>query len=134
MARDRAGVDARRPSRLDDSRNPPDLGIAEVVVDLTGDPPVVRVCGEIDLYTRWVFEDALEECVGAAGREIVVDLEAVEFIDTGSLSLMGELARRLRADGRGLVLRRPRRFVLKLLEILALDQDLRIDPGEHHPA
>ena len=51
-----------------------------VVVDLTANPPVVTVWGEVDLATVAAFREALSEAIEAGRDEIVVDLNHVTFM------------------------------------------------------
>lgn len=109
---------------------PANLGIAQVSLERNGAVIDLRVDGEIDLYTRDLLRDALDQCVASTAERIVVDLEAVQFVDTGALSLLEEYARVLDGNSRALVVRRPRPFTLKLMAILSLDDRLRIEPDD----
>lgn len=116
------------PEDLDARR--PDLGVADVSIDRSGGDTVIRVVGEIDLYTRDLLRDVLDECVASRAERIVVDLGAAQFIDTGGLSLMERYARKLDDSGRVLVVRGAGDFTLKLMEILSLDGSLRVEPDD----
>lgn len=118
-----------RPSK-DVEGHRADLGVAEVFIDRTGEATVVRVSGEIDLYTRDLLRDVLDECVASLAQRIVVDLRSAQFIDTGGLSLMEEYARKLDDDDRTLSVRGAGDFTLKLMEILSIDGRLHIEPDD----
>ena len=51
-----------------------------VAVDVSTDPPVVTVWGEVDLATVAAFRDALSEAIETGRDEIVVDLNHVTFM------------------------------------------------------
>ncbi len=106
------------------------VGVAEVSVDRTHEATVIRVAGEIDLYTRDLLRAVLDECVASRAERIVIDLGAAQFIDTGGLSLMEQYARKLDDDDRVLMIRGAGDFTLKLMEILSIDGRLRIERDE----
>jgi anti-sigma B factor antagonist len=61
---------------------------------------VVAVGGEIDVYTAPKLRDCITELVGAGTYDIVIDLEAVEFLDSTGLGVLVGIYHRLRArDG-----------------------------------
>lgn len=64
---------------------------------------VVVVLGEHDLSNAWVLRDELT-AQAAAGRDVVLDLSAAEFVDSTALHAVHEFARRLHEAGRRLVL------------------------------
>lgn len=107
-----------------------DLGVADVTIDLRGETAVVRVSGEIDLYTRGLLRDVLDECVASLASRVVVDLRAAHFIDTGGLSLMEQYARKLDDDNRTLSVSGAGDFTLKLMEILSIDGRLRVESDD----
>ena len=47
---------------------------------------IVSVGGEIDVYTAPKLRDCITELVGAGTYDIVIDLEAVEFLDSTGLA------------------------------------------------
>jgi anti-sigma B factor antagonist len=76
-------------------------------VDLTlttreaaGGRTVVEVGGEIDVYTAPKLRDKITELVGSGQRALLIDLEAVEFLDSTGLGvLVGGLKKARAADG-----------------------------------
>ncbi len=56
---------------------------------------VVAVSGEIDLYTSGRLREALDDLDIASVRRLVIDLSAVDFIDSTGLGLLVATARRL---------------------------------------
>lgn len=59
----------------------------QVHLEQSGDVPVVRVVGEVDLATAPGLRDRLAE-VPAGARKVVVDLSAVTFLDSSGLSVL----------------------------------------------
>ena len=60
-------------------------------------------------------------------KAVIIDLAAVEFIDSAGLRGLVEAFHLLEADEVELTLRRPNRIVSRLLEITALDTVLPIE-------
>jgi anti-sigma B factor antagonist len=85
-------------------------------------PPhtVLAVKGEVDVYTAPRLRERLVELVSQGHRQLVVDLEGVEFLDSTGLGvLVGGLKRVRSHDGDlGLVCTQSR--ILKVFEITGL--------------
>jgi anti-sigma B factor antagonist len=97
-------------------------------VEVDEDARVARLRGELDLSTKETFADALEPLV-AAGGDVVVDMEDVTFVDSTGLHGLLSVAEALGPDRR-LTLRRPRRTLVRLLEISGLEGRFDIvEPG-----
>ena len=91
----------------------------------------VRVEGEIDRSNREVFEGALSEQGDGAPR--VLDLSAVEFMDSGALAALIVAADLRTPDRPILVVASP--FVRRLLRITGLDrhEGIEVDAGPSKP-
>ncbi len=85
-------------------------------------PPVVRVRGEVDLYTAPLMEQQLQQLVADGAREIVVDLAKVTFLDAAGLGALVRTMSRLRRRHGGMQVRSPSPRVQKTFEITGLDQ------------
>lgn len=82
--------------------------------------------GEVDIYTAPQLRAKLAELVDQGKHQIVVDLDAVNFLDSSGLGLLVGGLKRLRSqDGDlGLVCNQPR--ILKWFEITGLTQVFNI--------
>lgn len=60
-----------------------------------GDSTVVEVAGEIDITTAPQFRARLIELIGGGCRSLVIDLTAVDFIDSTGLGALIGARRRL---------------------------------------
>ncbi|MGK2948473.1 MAG: STAS domain-containing protein [Acidimicrobiales bacterium] len=89
-----------------------------------GDPPVVEVAGEVDLATAGELAAALEPLLATGDGPIVLDVGGVTFIDSSGLAVLAQAA----ASGRTLVLRRPSKIVVRVIETTGLDQVLTLEP------
>jgi anti-sigma B factor antagonist len=87
---------------------------------------VIVVAGEIHVSTAPEFSRLLNEAIGQGKTQVVLDLSAVEFIDSTGLSvLLNGLRRLTRAGGRmALVCTNP--TVLRLFVITRLDSTFQI--------
>ena len=95
-----------------------------------GDSVVLRLHGELDMATSPALDRALTAAFDGAGSSVVVDLARLTFMDSTGIAVL--LGARRRADeiGRSLVVRSPRRPVLKAFRLTGVDQILSIDPDE----
>jgi anti-sigma B factor antagonist len=90
---------------------------------------VINVSGEIHVQTAPRFAQRLSEAIDKGNTTIVLDLSAVEFIDSTGLSvLLSGLRQVVAAQGRmALVCANP--TVLRLFQITSLDETFDIFPG-----
>jgi anti-sigma B factor antagonist len=95
----------------------------EVHLEQSGETPVVRVVGEVDIATAPSLRERLEQVLAPA-RRVVVDLSEVTFLDSTGLSVLVGAWKRLSGEGLEgdlrLVVVRP--TIQKVLEITGLDQ------------
>jgi anti-sigma B factor antagonist len=76
----------------DDARRP-DQPVAEIA--RRGEAIVVRLAGELDLYNAPVVRETLVGLAAERPGRLVVDLEAVEFLDSTALGVLVETRARL---------------------------------------
>jgi anti-sigma B factor antagonist len=89
---------------------------------------VVHVAGEVDLDVRAELERMLAQA-GAGGRDVVVDMSSVTFIDSAGLHALVTARRSQIAAGRSFVLRNPSSSVRAMLRIAGLEESFPLDPG-----
>lgn len=95
-------------------------GFAVEVVDDT-----IRISGDLDAQTAGHLNEVIASQLAAGRDEIVLDLAALQFLDSSGLRSM-VLARG--ADGTGrVVLRSPSTSVMRLLEITGLAEVFDIE-------
>jgi anti-sigma B factor antagonist len=97
----------------------------------SGDGQVrLEVEGEVD---RAVAPQLLDSvlCAGLAydHHHIVVDLAAVTFMDSAGLSALAEADRRLREQCSHLVVANPTKQIIRIFELVGLDDQLDIRPS-----
>ena len=81
---------------------------------------VVAVGGEIDVYTAPKLRDQITELVGAGSYNIVIDLEAVEFLDSTGLGVLVGGLKKVRAHDGSLDLVCTQERLLKIFRITGL--------------
>ncbi len=81
---------------------------------------VVAVGGEIDVYTAPRLRDRISELVAAGSYDIVIDLEAVEFLDSTGLGVLVGGLKKVRAHDGSLELICTQERLLKIFRITGL--------------
>jgi anti-anti-sigma factor len=90
--------------------------------------PVARLCGEIDLERKLGLGARLAEAVTARDRGIVLDLTAVDYLDSAGVHLVHELMLTLAERGQALrVVAEPGATVLRVLELVDLERTVPLD-------
>jgi anti-anti-sigma factor len=94
-------------------------------VDRAGDRVVVHLAGELDLYNANQVRDALLACCDEQPERLVVDLAAVEFIDSTALGVLVEARSRM-ADRQAFALAAPGPETRRALEVSGLDKHFTV--------
>lgn len=82
---------------------------------------LVTLAGELDSSSSEPLSAALAGLTGGA-RRVVVDLAALEFVDSSGVKMLVAAARAVEDAGGGFVLAAPTGSVRRVFEILHLDQ------------
>ena len=90
-------------------------------VELLGVAGVLRVSGEIDLSNSSQFQRDLDDTIAAAAGDVMVDLSALEFMDSTALCAMLRARNRLSARRRTLILVAAPGRTRRLFEITGLE-------------
>ena len=83
---------------------------------------VLTMRGELDLWTRPLFESALAGIDDRAPR-VVLDLSDVTFVDASTIGCIDQLQQRARRAGGDIVIRSPRPHVQRILELTGVLSD-----------
>jgi|ERR1700722_7830447 len=129
----RPGVNSERVGLADTP--PPSFGICLVPQyenpELLSERAEVVVWGDVDLATSPRMRRVLSDVLNKGSRDIAIDLEAVAFIDASGIGVLVEIANIAQSRGGQVVLRRPSRIVLRVLDITQLRELLPLeDPVE----
>jgi anti-anti-sigma factor len=101
-----------------------------ISADADGATAVLRLAGELDLATADVLRERVREVVGhdSQVRRLVFDLAGLEFMDVTGLGALLEARRKVTAVGGSVALQRPRPMVMRMLNLLELEDALRVEP------
>jgi anti-sigma B factor antagonist len=83
---------------------------------------VVRVGGELDMDTGPQLQDVLRGVADGGGRQVVLDLAEVTFMDSSGLGLVVDWFKTLRDQGGRLCLATVQPLVRTVLALSAVDQ------------
>ena len=91
-----------------------------------GDAVVLHVAGEVDVFTAPQLREALVGAIEQGSRDVVVDLQGVDFLDSTGLGVLVAGLKRVRQYGGDLSLVCTREHILKILDITGLVKVLRV--------
>ena len=89
----------------------------------------MRVCidGEIDIATLSVFGEAVEACTASGEQHLVLDMSAVQFMDSQGLHMLLAAVDAMRERGGSLVVASPSPAVRRLLDVAGLEPVVAVD-------
>lgn len=93
-------------------------------VEHRGTTTVVRAAGDLDVATAPRLREQVIRLVSDGHRDIVLDLDAVDFVDSTGLGVIVGLLKRTRTLGGDLRLVSNRPALQRILELTALDRAL----------
>ena len=98
----------------------------EAAVKRVSGLPVVRVAGEIDIYTAPEFKSAINEAVSSGATDLVVDLTDVSYMDSSGFGTLLGAAKRLTPKGGSVNLVGCSKAIERMLKITRLDTIFRM--------
>src|ERR1700704_889092 len=91
-----------------------------IETEKVGDAVVLHVAGEVDVFTAPQLREALVGVIEEGGRDVVVDLQGVDFLDSTGLGVLVAGLKRVRQYGGDLSLGGTPGANLKILHITGL--------------
>ncbi|MHC4471841.1 MAG: STAS domain-containing protein [Planctomycetota bacterium] len=85
-----------------------------------GNVLVMALAGEFDSVETEGFSTAIEESIGDGHTRVIIDLGAVEFMDSSAIKCLLKAERDLKDRGGGMCVARPHDMVAKVLERLQI--------------
>lgn len=86
---------------------------------------IIRVTGDLDAHTAPRLDDVVRGLIDAGAERIVVDMAAVEFVDSSGLRSLIR-ARADGADGREVVVHNPSAATLRLLDVTGMTEHFTV--------
>jgi len=115
------------PPPADVGQRAPPAGAA-MSLERVGDVPVARLQGEVDLGGVAQLGPSLAATVQPHDRGLVLDLSAVDYLDSAGVHLLGELVLTLEECGQRLrVVAEPGAPVRRVLELVEFEQTVAVD-------
>jgi anti-sigma B factor antagonist len=105
-------------------RTPSPAEVLGILIEEEADRTVCRLQGELDSINAPRLRAVLGERVES---DVVVDLSALEFIDSSGLGVLVGALRRFQASGHQLSLRGPTSSIQRVFAITGLDQAFAIE-------
>jgi anti-sigma B factor antagonist len=100
---------------------------------LDGDVRVLRVAGEVDFDVAPQFKRRISSLIEAGDRQLVIDLSAVDFIDSTAIGVLVGAIKRLRAVGGSLAVVCDNDDVHAIFEAVGLENVIPLH-GSHQDA
>jgi anti-sigma B factor antagonist len=97
-----------------------------VDVRVQGRAAVVAVAGELDLASSPELEQQLEQVWSSDAEQLVIDLRALEFMDSTGLSIIVGVHQRLAETGRKLSVVKGPPQVQRLLDLTGVSERLQL--------
>lgn len=108
-------------------------GVVSVLIDVgvttVGDWSVVAPVGELDLASVPRLRQEVLHLLGAGGRDVVLDLGAVDFVDSVGLGAVVAVAKRIRGAGGRFRVARPDPRVWDVFTLVGLDRVFECHPS-----
>ncbi len=94
-----------------------------------GSHTLVRATGYLDVSTSPRLREKLLEVIGAGPRVVLLDLGAIEFLDSSALGVILNGWKQMQAEDGLLALISPQPRITKIFEITALNLSIKIYPS-----
>ena len=101
----------------------------KIDVDAAGEETLLRVEGDVDLYSSPELRKAVLKAVPKAVSAVGVDLAGVTYIDSSGVATLVEGLRSAKEHGKVFVLVAPSTSVMKVLELARLDSVFEVRPA-----
>lgn len=111
-------------------------GLLAVAINESDSTHVISLAGELDMANVKTLATELEACEAAEPRQIIVDLDALEFIDSTGIALLVNAHHRLNENGSERLKMVPSRalVVQRVMKTTGLDTVLPFHRGDGLPA
>ena len=106
-----------------------DFPVADARLDSDGPRTVVRISGEHDAGNSAILRSAIDQAISIDGRDVVLDLADLEFMDASTVGAIVFARERLHTDQRRLTVRGAPRCARLVLHVCVEGQLIEDDEG-----
>ena len=100
-----------------------------VAVRRAADRTTASLRGDLDLATASRLRSQLESLVAERPSQLVIDLDAVTFVDATGLAVLVGTQQQLAREGGRMTLHHPSRMLRRMILLLDLEQALPVEPA-----
>jgi anti-anti-sigma factor len=111
-----------------DMAHPLDLHAAHIEDELLDDVALVTLAGEFDAYSAPALEAHLLRLVGTHVYQLVVDMDAVTFVDMSTLNGIARAIKEIYRHNGHLVVVTTSRPVLRAIDLAGMRHSIRVVP------
>ena len=99
-----------------------------LIIDVTGDSPVViKLGGELDAFSSRQLRHRLDEVIEGGRDDLVIDLAALDFIDSTALGVLIAALRQARLHGGDVRLRGVTSVAKRVFDVSGLSQVFNLE-------
>jgi anti-anti-sigma factor len=110
---------------MSDEKEAGNYGVLAIELEREDNTLVVSLRGEADLFSAASLEEQLNRAIESGADRVIVDLSALQFIDSISLRVLLKAALASRQDSSRLFFRKGSPQVERVLEVSGIKQELR---------
>lgn len=96
--------------------------LLKIKVKEAGGLPVIKLVGEIDLSTSPQFKEKIYEIIESGKRDVIVDLNGLDFMDSTGLGVLVAALKKTRMEGGSIRLICKKNNIMKVFTITGLDK------------
>lgn len=101
-----------------------------LIIDVRGDSPVVvTLGGELDAFSSRRLHHRLDEVIEAGRSDVVIDLAALDFIDSTALGVLVGALRQARLHGGDVRLQGVTAVARRVFDVTGLSQVFNVEAG-----
>ena len=98
----------------------------DILQEQRGDLPLLRVRGELDIYTAPRLKETVLAALNGGARSLAIDLSAVEFLDSTGLQVLMSAKKRTAERGGDVYLMGVGGQVRRVFNLLSLERIFKI--------
>ncbi|PKM54235.1 MAG: anti-sigma factor antagonist [Firmicutes bacterium HGW-Firmicutes-3] len=91
-----------------------------------GKTSMIRIVGEIDIYSIEKFRETIEEKIKTQAPEIILDCSELSYMDSTGMGVLIELRNKTKEMGQKIIMINPRPNIKKLMALTGVDKIIEI--------